>query len=256
MAINVHKIDAHFKKIGSSFKTRPLAGHSMTPGGFRLNVQPGRKGEVFELSYQAPVQIMVLDVKPDEKHLLLHVQGRESRKFLCGHDERHFFVAGVDQYSRDVFDAMHRLQPEPVRSSASKLPRQTRFARSNDVFKRQGEWYFIPAPDVRVSNEFILQHEPIQRGRSKPHLCQWLYRTGGVVVHVHRKHPNGITEDEFNALPEQERKAFGWRRMTRDALVYAKGKVSHPDHATLTLKGWHRVLLNNEVLTEEMAFLD
>ena len=45
--------------------------------------------------------------------------------------------------------------------------------------------------------------------------------------------------------------------MTRDAEVYAKGTVKHPDHATIDFVGWHRVHLSNEVVDERfMAFLD
>ena len=32
----------------------------------------------------------------------------------------------------------------------------------------------------------------------------------------------------------------------RDPEVYAKGTVRHPDHATIRLTGWHRVLMNTE----------
>jgi hypothetical protein len=45
--------------------------------------------------------------------------------------------------------------------------------------------------------------------------------------------------------------------MTRDARVYAKGRITHRDHKTVILKGWHRVYLNNEVVDQRfMAFLD
>jgi hypothetical protein len=31
-----------------------------------------------------------------------------------------------------------------------------------------------------------------------------------------------------------------------DAEVYARGRVSHRDHKTVVLAGWHRVLMNTE----------
>ena len=34
--------------------------------------------------------------------------------------------------------------------------------------------------------------------------------------------------------------------MYRDANVYARGRVRHPDHKTIFLNGWHRVLMNTE----------
>ncbi len=47
--------------------------------------------------------------------------------------------------------------------------------------------------------------------------------------------------------------------MTRDPELYAKGAVRHPDHATITLRDWHRVLVNTERGARAMrhvAFLD
>lgn len=47
--------------------------------------------------------------------------------------------------------------------------------------------------------------------------------------------------------------------MVRGAAVYGKGTVRHPDHATITLRGWHRVLMNTENQAQAMrhvAFLD
>jgi len=34
--------------------------------------------------------------------------------------------------------------------------------------------------------------------------------------------------------------------------VWARGRVSHPDHATITLDGWHRVEMNNEQRSRAM----
>jgi hypothetical protein len=49
------------------------------------------------------------------------------------------------------------------------------------------------------------------------------------------------------------------RRMVRDPELYAKGAVRHPDHNTIVLRGWHRVLMNTEQGARAMrhvAFLD
>ena len=34
--------------------------------------------------------------------------------------------------------------------------------------------------------------------------------------------------------------------MRRNAAVYVRGRISHPDHKTIILDGWHRVLMNTE----------
>jgi len=44
--------------------------------------------------------------------------------------------------------------------------------------------------------------------------------------------------------------------MARGAEVYAKGRVRHPDHKTIVLPFWHRVLPNREVSSVNVAFLD
>jgi hypothetical protein len=47
--------------------------------------------------------------------------------------------------------------------------------------------------------------------------------------------------------------------MRRDPELYATGAVSHPDHNTIVLHGWHRVLMNTEGEARAMrhvAFLD
>jgi hypothetical protein len=47
--------------------------------------------------------------------------------------------------------------------------------------------------------------------------------------------------------------------MRRDAFVYVRGRIRHPDHRTVVLHGWHRVVMNTESQSKAMrnvAFLD
>jgi hypothetical protein len=47
--------------------------------------------------------------------------------------------------------------------------------------------------------------------------------------------------------------------MSRNAQVSVRGRVRHADHKTITLHGWHRVLMNTEHQSRTMrnvAFLD
>ena len=75
---------------------------------------------------------------------------------------------------------------------------------------------------------------------------------------VNNDNPNGLTEkqhkDWVRANPQAGRSS--WNVMVRDAQVYARGAVRHPDHKTVVLKGWHRVLTNKEETLEVVAFLD
>src|SRR5689334_9257035 len=110
-------IEDKFEKIGARVRvmTRPGAD-------FRVNVLRDDRGEYFELRCGQNAPVSVVDVRPDDRHLLLMSQkfdesGRsEKNKFLCGHDERHWFVAAVPEDSRvsDVASAKDALKPWQV----------------------------------------------------------------------------------------------------------------------------------------------
>ncbi len=190
--------------------------------------------------------MQVLDVQPSDRHLLLMVRHEANRagrqdtkeKFLCGHDERHWFVAGVSDSVpvSSVVTAKEALKPDAVRSRerGKRGKRAKRQGRKTDVFIRQGEWFFIPAPDVQVNQKLILTNEPIRRGRGKPHVCEELYRDGGTTVYVCRQHPNGLTVVHYRKLLKVKPGAAKWRWqvMRRDPVAYVRGRISHPDHST------------------------
>ena len=90
-------------------------------------------------------------------------------------------------------------------------------------------------------------------------MCQELFRFGGETVYVSRGNPNGLAEEQYAALSDQERKRWDWRVMRRNPRVYVRGSVRHPDHKTVLLTGWHEVLSNTEHLSHAMrdiVFLD
>lgn len=50
-----------------------------------------------------------------------------------------------------------------------------------------------------------------------------------------------------------------WRPMVANPKLYVSGKISHPDHKTIDLKGWYLVLVNTEseaASKKHMLFLD
>lgn len=229
--------------------------------GWRLNIRTNGKQEHFVLTRWSPLQITVPEVQPANRHLLLSISdGKSPAKFLCGHDERHYFAAGVSTGVHSIQKAMESLQPAPIRELAARLRPKDRFTRKNEAYLRQGEWFFVPmGEDFKVPPLLILTNEPIRRGRSKPHMCQHIYRTGGRDVMFHRSlAPTGMDPNKFVALDDEVRVKHGWTRMRVDAEVYAMGKITHSDHATLTLHGWHRVYLSEEVSysSEVFGFLD
>jgi hypothetical protein len=187
--------------------------------------------------------------------------GGGKHRFLLGHDERHWFVAGIPETTpvSRVRDAKQALKPDLVLKSERGLRAKYRDRRSNAAFIRQGEWFFVPAPDVRVERLLVLRNEPIARGGGKPHVCEEVYRFGGETVYVSRGAPNGLTEEGYRALSEVERNRWNWRIMRRNPKVFVRGRVRHLDHKTVMLDGWHEVLSNTENLSHAMrnvAFLD
>lgn len=210
------------------------------------------------------LDLTVLEVRPEDRHLVLLARnldenGRALTKehFLCGHDERHLFVAAVQPVST-VAAAKASLKPPEVRLRDVNLKKKMRNRRKNKSFVRQGEWFFIPAT-VSPPPALINKNEPLRRGRgSKAHIAQFAYRSGGETVQVCNQYPNGLTHREYKALIEANPRArnYNWRTMQRNAAVYVRGTVRHPDHATIVLDTWHRVVMNRERQTETVAFLD
>ena len=229
-----------------------------------LDVRQDRHGEYFLISraQASTTELVVLDVQPRDRHLLLLSRSAaEKHRFLLGHDERHWFVAGIPEskpVSR-VRDAKQALKPDLVQSSERGVRTKYRDRRSNAARIRQGEWFFVPAPQVRVELLLVMRNEPIARGGGKPHVCEELYRFGGETVYVSPGAPNGVTDEQYRALSGGERSRWSWRVMRRNPKVYVRGRVRHRDHKTVVLDGWHEVLSNTENLSHAMqnvAFLD
>lgn len=130
------------------------------------------------------------------------------RRFLCGMDECHLFIAQF-QGGTTVKDAHRKLKPDALVEADRSAPGRT---------LRQGEWFFvkIPAYELRMIAEQI-QKSPhfLERGASlggngRPHVADEVLRKIG---------------------PK----------------VYARGRIRHPDHKTLTLSEWRQVHRNTEL---------
>ena len=234
----------------------------------RLDIARDARGEYFDIQ-AAPkrASLEVVDVQPRRRHLLLMSRDAQSgakEKFLCGHDERAWFVAAVPGRSvSSVATAFEALKPPEVLQEQDRrqLSGRQRTQRRTPAFVRQGEWFFIPVAYLDPPSSWILRHEPLRRGNGKPHIAEQCVRMGGQTVYVSRRYPNGLLEDAYRALIEQNpnTRLWGWQVMLRDAVVYVRGCVRHPDHKTIRLDVWHRVLVNTESNAPAMrhvAFLD
>lgn len=253
-------VDKAFSRMGARVKIHELT-RSTAP--IRVDVRRDRKGEFFDVATRSVSILRVVDVVPADRHLLLVAgEGQEKWKFLCGHDERAWFVAAVPESARGVTGvnaAREALKPPDVREVQDRkaLSQKARSRRRNKAFVRQGEWFFIPQPDLVADEKAVFHNEPIRRGRGKPHWCQDLYRRGGTVVYVRHDYPNGVTEKAYRRFSKERQS--GARRMVRDAEVFVRGTVRHSDHKTIRLVGWHRVLMNTEheaAAMQHVAFLD
>jgi hypothetical protein len=234
-----------------------------------IDIQRDRRGEFFLLKHspKSALDLTILNVRPKDRHLLLMSRvGDEKQKFLCGHDERHWFVAAIPESApvSNVAQAKAALKPTEVRQreERSAIPGKHRDRRRNRAFARQGEWFFIPEPALQVSELMILKDEPLVRSRmGKPHLAEYCYRTGGKLVYVSPMAPEGLSEEAYRKRLHDDPRAsrIPWRTMRRNPRVYVRGRISHPDHATLVLAEWHRVYMNTETQAKAnvaVVFLD
>jgi len=278
--MDMELLRAKFESMGARVKfatVPPRRGPLGTPRRFAVDVKKDKKGEFYEVRLRsgADVDAAVRDIRPKERHLLLTVRGageekvrpgvtRDIELFLCGHDERAWFVAAVpeDAHVSSVRQAKEALKPPHVRSAQDRMRLKTKDLdrRRNPAFVRQGEWFFVPSPGLRPDPALVLRHEPLRRG-GKPHMAQFVYRRGGTTVHVCSQYPNGLTEEAYGKLLREnpEAKRLVWRTMVRDAAVYVKGRITHPDHKTVELPTWHQVVPNTETQAKAMrhvAFLD
>src|SRR5215212_3848098 len=218
-----------------------------------INILRDARGEYFDIGFSeenVSVELQVVDVQPRDRHLLLFARvGGWKSKFLCGHDERHWFVAAVPEQARGVTGvatAKAALQPDVVRAQVKGKRPKDPFRRRNAAYVRQGEWFFVADTRIRPPDAFVLRNEPLSRGVGTPHVMQFAVRSGGEIVYVNHRNPTGISEAQYARLTAAEQRQGAWSSMVRDPDVYAMGAIRHPDHATIHLDGWHCVLMNTE----------
>ena len=266
-------LNGRFNRIGARLKVNDTAKRRWRArtGALSIDIGNDRKGEFFALHLDPhlPPELNVVDVRPNMRHLLLMANGgfdkADRQKFLCGHDERHWFVAAVPEAANasNVATALNALKPTRVRAAEARvgLKRRDGFRRKNRAFVRQGEWFFLPRPDARIDTSLTLRKEPLTRGLgNKPHIVDELVRSGGETVYVTRGGGLIITRSAYDKIARQDRKrARQFVRMRRNPGVFVRGRVRHPDHKTIVLHCWHEVVMNTENQASAMrhvAFLD
>ena len=259
------QLETMFRRMGARVRVRDVSPPRERAG---VDIRSDDRGEFFDIAINqlAPAEYQVIDIRPEARHLLLMARTDNGKqKFLCGHDERHWFVCAVPGASvSNVRGAMEALQPPLVRWSVHRRVKRikNRLRRRNAAFVRQGEWFFVPASHLITNEKLILKNEPISRGNGgKPHMCQLMYRTGGSAVYVCSRRPRGVTPEEYRRLLRMNEKArtWDWTQRILDAKVYVRGRISHPDHKTVVLHEWHEVAMNTERFApgaSHVVFLD
>ncbi len=98
-------LEVKVKKLGWPEPQRGWRGNVARP--VTVDIRRDERGEYFDVRHRSDVSVEVLDVKRADRHLLLMVReptesaGRETKsKFLCGHDERSWFVAAIPESVR------------------------------------------------------------------------------------------------------------------------------------------------------------
>ena len=270
--MKLEHLERAFESIGARFRVVTPASRWGRSLGYELDIAHDKRGQYFALrgedSELAKVEFTVLQTRGADRHLVLLAKGGAAGgkdRFLCGHDEREWFVAAIPGTASTVLQAKEALKPAPVREAQARMSLNARQANSrhNAAFRRQGEWFFVPVAEVlAVEPRLILRWEPISRGGGgKPHRVEEVFRSGGEIVYVSQQYPRGLTKEEYTSLIERNPKAtrWPWREARRNAGVYARGAVRHPDHATIVLRDWHRVLMNTESQAparRNLAFID
>src|SRR5690242_4285135 len=189
--MNAKNIESKFAEMGARLKVREMPPEWrrwfswQRSEDYAVDIQKDRHGQFFELRVPThlsdSLDLCVMQSEPRQRHLLLAVRKNGDKpqldRFLCGHDEREWFVAAVPGGASSVRQAMDALQPVAVRDALRRnaVSARKRYARKNRAFRRQGEWFFVPEPSFVADAKYILANEPLRRGRGKPHIVEELY---------------------------------------------------------------------------------
>lgn len=280
--MNLQAVERKFDELGARVVVNEVPTRRLNPAAppVTMNVRNDKKGEHFVMNVNKNkigsdgVELHVLDFDKKLVQMLLMVKepivnakgmitGYRNDKLLCGHDERHWYVASVKPEATNIHTAFESLKPDRVKEVQKKVNPRKRNRRHNPAFIRQGEWFFIPVdfiPDYKP--EEIRRNEPISRPGGSPHRVEEVLRFGGEKVYVRR---NKIySEKEFENLmatkPLNEKgdplRPNEFEIRYRGARVLGRGTVRHRDHKTVHLKGWYEIHLSTEARTNANSFLD
>ena len=120
--MNAHVIERQFAKIGA--RAQVHADPVRFGGTVSIDIGRDGAGEFFDIGVGRTRDLDVVDARPRIRHLLLMSrQSDGNHKFLCGHDERHWFVAAVPERASvsNVQTAFEALKPAAVQNRVEQL---------------------------------------------------------------------------------------------------------------------------------------
>jgi hypothetical protein len=237
--LNETALSNQFARMGARFQVNP----SPTRRGWALDVVRDEEGPAFELRAEekalAELEAVVANVDRASRHLLLFVRAREGarpHRYLCGHDERDWFLATIPGKASTVAQAMEALKPKPVieAQASAGLKRKQLHRRHNPAFLRQGEWFFVNVTEgerkaiqeaikknkASIGHKIAIRRDMRGRIAGKPHVADELIRLPG------------------NPL--------GHGFAVNSVEIFVRGKVRHADHETVAFKEWRKVIRNAE----------
>jgi hypothetical protein len=157
------------------------------------------------------------------------------RRFLCGMDEAHLFIAMLPDAVTTVRDA-HASLRDPLIDEVER--------RSSSPTLRQGEWFFvaIPCDEEREVETLARRTLPVRRGVG--------IAGAASIRRIGREH----VADEIVVVPPSPIAGNG--AVASTARVYVRGAVRHPDHKTVVLRHWRRTIVNRESIEQPIEGID
>src|SRR5258705_9110654 len=120
--MNAKHIESRFAAMGARLKVREVSVRwDGSTRNYAMDIRRDRHGAFFELRVPThlseTVEATVLQSEPKQRKT---DEKPQLDRFLCGHDERNWFVAAVPGAASSVRQAMDALQPKDVRDALAR----------------------------------------------------------------------------------------------------------------------------------------
>ncbi len=147
------------------------------------------------------------------------------RHFLAGMDEQHLFIAQLPRGASTVWGAHQLLRSD-------ELKRAERGAFEKTI--RQGEWFFVYLMPRELAEVELEAGKRLANIRRDVGIAQ--------AANVRRGGRPHVADEVF----------------MHEGRIYVRGRVRHPDHATVSLRPWRRAIVNTESFNQPqgIGFVD